>query len=108
MASKYEHGEIRLPYHKQGSDFGYFLEQCGNDPVAALRAHAGMLKHSAKILEDVAEAIQQDLPQAVASKLSNHYPVKISGDTHCIWIDGDPKVIKKLVKRDLAEIPEYE
>jgi uncharacterized protein YciI len=101
MASKEQsnekHAEIHLPYFKQGDDLGHFLTQNKNDPSAAMKDHASMLKYAAKQLEQVAEYLDE-----------HNIKLNVQADTHCIFIDGPTAAIDELIKMDLASPDPFE
>lgn len=85
---------IVLPYYKQGSDLGHFLDQCSSNKEA-LESHASTLEAAARQLRDIGELIADT-------------EVEFCADTHHISVSGPEDLMDKLVEMDLAEYDQWE
>jgi hypothetical protein len=79
-----------LPYHTQGTDITYHLDQCA-DVQEALEQHAENM--------DAAASKLRELKDALANR-----EVEIDPDTHKIFIHADEDVIALLAERGLVEV----
>jgi hypothetical protein len=82
--------EFTLPYHKQGDDLNFHLDQCAN-VGDALERHASDMDAAARKLRELREAL--------AGR-----DVDIDPDTHTIFIHADENVIALLLDRGLVEL----
>jgi hypothetical protein len=91
--------EIGMPYFKQGDDLSLCIVKDADGSVnvkETLTKYQEFLQRSV----DIIEALNKEIP--------DDNDASIDGNTHCIWITGNERLIKNLVDKDFAHIHSYE
>jgi hypothetical protein len=88
------HGEIHLPYYKQGDDMNRAIEKSDDGKV---RVKASLLNH----IELLTNAITQ--LREIHDNIKDDSQMSIDGDTHMITISGPNSVMQPLIEQKLVD-----